>query len=570
MITIQSGKIIIPENERFVGFAGDNLSCTKEFFLPDGEDSGSLYTLYLKFDDGRVTSAALPVHSGLGGLILTWTVRREHLLKAGIVMAQIKETADGDTVSHTGADYFIVASSAELGDDGAEIDILHRTEFEERMAAAVREARAIAPYIGDDGYWYVYDPEQDEYVRSYSANNITVDSSIDATSTNPVENRAVKAYVDAADALKTDKTTKIAGIALSGNISAADLYENMSDKINPRLVTIGVTSGLPGQYGRTIDQEPVYCKALSNWIKLATSSELSDKMSLVSATVPANSGQTGPDYTDSAFTALPVGQAFYCYLSGSQYLYIKASSDSAYPVNQGLSVKVDKTRTIAGVDLQDDITAAELSAALGVDAVVDLAAHDNGSYVANISLDELRSLLPNVVFRIEDSEIGYEIGYLSHYDSSDIEFTRVSSGANNDGAFSVYRYGGSRYQGRPVFDRITSFSVYDLNTRLSGKMSLVSATVPANSGQAGPDYTDSAFTALPVGQAFYCYLSGSQYLYIKASSDSAYPVNQGLSVKEDRSNKVTSISSGSTDTQYPSAKCMYDIIGDIERLLSEV
>lgn len=35
-------------------------------------------------------------------------------------------------------------------------------------------------------------------------------------------------------------------------------------------------------------------------------------------------------------------------------------------------------------------------------------------------------------------------------------------------------------------------------------------------------------------------------------------------------NKVTSISSSSTDTQYPSAKCMYDIIGDVESLLSEV
>ena len=39
---------------------------------------------------------------------------------------------------------------------------------------------------------------------------------------------------------------------------------------------------------------------------------------------------------------------------------------------------------------------------------------------------------------------------------------------------------------------------------------------------------------------------------------------------EDHSNLVTSISSSSTDTQYPSAKCVYDIIGDIETLLSQV
>jgi len=36
---------------------------------------------------------------------------------------------------------------------------------------------------------------------------------------------------------------------------------------------------------------------------------------------------------------------------------------------------------------------------------------------------------------------------------------------------------------------------------------------------------------------------------------------------ESTSNKVTSISSSSTDTQYPSAKCVYDIVGDVETLL---
>ena len=37
--------------------------------------------------------------------------------------------------------------------------------------------------------------------------------------------------------------------------------------------------------------------------------------------------------------------------------------------------------------------------------------------------------------------------------------------------------------------------------------------------------------------------------------------------KEDKSNKVTTLSSSSTDTQYPSAKCVYDLIGDVETLL---
>lgn len=39
---------------------------------------------------------------------------------------------------------------------------------------------------------------------------------------------------------------------------------------------------------------------------------------------------------------------------------------------------------------------------------------------------------------------------------------------------------------------------------------------------------------------------------------------------ETANNKVISISSSSTDTQYPSAKCVYDLIGNIESLLAEV
>lgn len=43
-----------------------------------------------------------------------------------------------------------------------------------------------------------------------------------------------------------------------------------------------------------------------------------------------------------------------------------------------------------------------------------------------------------------------------------------------------------------------------------------------------------------------------------------------VSGKEDKSNKVTSLSSSSTDTQYPSAKCVYDLIGDVESLLASI
>lgn len=43
-----------------------------------------------------------------------------------------------------------------------------------------------------------------------------------------------------------------------------------------------------------------------------------------------------------------------------------------------------------------------------------------------------------------------------------------------------------------------------------------------------------------------------------------------LSAYQTTSNLVTAISSSSTDTQYPSAKCVYDIVGNIETVLQGI
>lgn len=47
-------------------------------------------------------------------------------------------------------------------------------------------------------------------------------------------------------------------------------------------------------------------------------------------------------------------------------------------------------------------------------------------------------------------------------------------------------------------------------------------------------------------------------------------VYTAVSEKEATANKVISLSSNSTDTEYPSAKCVYDIVGDIETLLADL
>ena len=47
-------------------------------------------------------------------------------------------------------------------------------------------------------------------------------------------------------------------------------------------------------------------------------------------------------------------------------------------------------------------------------------------------------------------------------------------------------------------------------------------------------------------------------------------VTTKLANMEDITNKVKTLSSASTDTQYPSAKCVYDLVGDVESLLASL
>ncbi len=298
MITIQSGKLIIPEEDRFVGFAGDNLGNIKRFVLPGhGSDNGS-YTLCLRFDDDSVRTIVLEKSLSGSDLVLTWNILSAHLLKAGIVMAQIKSVDSDDVILHTSCDYFIVAESADA--DG-ELEYVLRDELEERMTAFLGQIRDSAPYIGEDGYWYVYDIESDSFVRDACATaQITIDDALTAGGVNPVKGGAIKAYVDSGLGAKADKTTKIAGHPLSGDISRAELFESLHTLINPPLVQPESTVGYGGQYGRTADGAPVMCALANTWLTLATTDDLASKMALA------------PTADNMDFSGIPAGQVFFC------------------------------------------------------------------------------------------------------------------------------------------------------------------------------------------------------------------------------------------------------------------
>lgn len=195
MITIQSGKLSIPEDERFIGFAGDNSVIEKQILVLHRHVLNSAYTLCLRFDNGDIKQVPLPYQQINSDVLLTWTVEREEILHHGIVTAQVKMTDDNGNIQHSSKDYFLIGSSVEIDEDGFEKDYITQTQLEEKINEAVEGINARSPYLGSDGYWYVYDKAREEFIKTGYRGDLSVDSSMDINSPNPVENGTVTMYV---------------------------------------------------------------------------------------------------------------------------------------------------------------------------------------------------------------------------------------------------------------------------------------------------------------------------------------------------------------------------------------
>ena len=132
MIEITFGKMYIPEHERFIGFAGDNLRSTKTFLLKNFAEENCIYRLYLTFGDDATNYFVLDSKVENGSTYLDWNVTENHILKSGLVKAQIKAFCEDEVVFHTSYDYFIVASTLEY-DEISEKEISEFLEYEKRL-----------------------------------------------------------------------------------------------------------------------------------------------------------------------------------------------------------------------------------------------------------------------------------------------------------------------------------------------------------------------------------------------------------------------------------------------------
>ena len=296
MITIQNGKLCIPDDDRFVGFAGDNAVNTKQFVLTDTVGTDRDYTLCLRFDDDTVRSVPLSASVESGSTVLTWEISQEHLYASGVVQAQVKITGSDGSTEHTTRDFFLIGSAVELDEEGLEAEYVTPSQLENSIQQAIETVSTTAPYLDTDGYWCVYDAETGDYVRTqYHVSGLAPDSAMSDSSDNTVANRVIKQYVDgkASDCntystAYTDQRTvdkvpvarKIAQISLASDIPAADLMS----ALRPHLYKTNITpnsSGVKGQIGIGLTGEVFFCTNTDNWVQLASYTDLYDKMDLV-------------------------------------------------------------------------------------------------------------------------------------------------------------------------------------------------------------------------------------------------------------------------------------------------
>lgn len=133
MIEITFGKMTIPENERFIGFAGDNLHSTKTFILKNVKDENCIYRLYLTFDDGTINYFVLDSKIENGSTYLTWNISVDHILKSGLVKAQIKAFCENGRIFHSSYDYFVVAPTADFDAEISEKENSEFLDYEKRL-----------------------------------------------------------------------------------------------------------------------------------------------------------------------------------------------------------------------------------------------------------------------------------------------------------------------------------------------------------------------------------------------------------------------------------------------------
>lgn len=189
MLTIhRNGKITVPEEDRFIGYAGDHLNKTITMQAENITDADWNYRMFLRFDDGTVNYFLLEKKVSENCTYLTWRVSEDQIYKSGIVYMQIKAFRRDEMIFHTEAVPMTVGTSLEFGEYYAEkenSEFLKHEKTLNHLLDSVKNAKAFLPYIGTNGNWFVYQGDTEQFVDTNvtamgSAEKYPIDTAVTA------------------------------------------------------------------------------------------------------------------------------------------------------------------------------------------------------------------------------------------------------------------------------------------------------------------------------------------------------------------------------------------------------
>lgn len=247
--------------------------------------------------------------------------------------------------------------------------------------------------------------DSDSTATPINAENLNhMDAQIEAAT------NAIRSDVTAALASKADKSTTVAGIDLQDNITA----EELKAALNVPVVDSALSSTSDNPVKNKVIYSALNNKANSNDVTKTSDIGVGSNDELIKANNSGVLGRSGysidgnsSHITTTATTKVPTANAV------AEKLAEKADADhthSQYLTNhQDITGKVDKTATIAGVDLQDNISAAELRTALSVPAKTSDLTNDSG-FMPMIDVNSLSSCTENgVLYRVKEINDTYLI-----------------------------------------------------------------------------------------------------------------------------------------------------------------
>ena len=193
MIKVNGRVLAIPDDEKVIGFVGDNLIEVRQFEINDEQLLNFSFKL-----DLRIAEFVGIIDLTKNGNILTWTIEKEHLPQQGVVDIQLRAFSGDDEIWHS------EIAQVHAGDSINATDYFSSplpSEFEQMEQRITQKAEQVEEWHGDVDEW-----KDDTYGYSRSASSSANDASRNKDDAETAKGQAEVIKSDV-QGLKTDVQT---------------------------------------------------------------------------------------------------------------------------------------------------------------------------------------------------------------------------------------------------------------------------------------------------------------------------------------------------------------------------